>query len=248
MSEGGHYRNKRRRKDFQPLSNIHFSTRKPDAEYAAAGILPVCGDLVLLGSEPVVRRGIHQVWWGAFGGRREAQDCDDARQTAWREFHEETGKAFCSSDSLSLPLTVSFDAADFERRCLFSCRSDRARYVLFLLSVPYLETLPRFTDKDASMDDTLNKRELRWVPIRSLMRAVIARRDRGTMWSSETDLPGVGKVAPFIFNMLRNHFAIINRRLQNQDNSQIVDETTSHTEVSCQKSSRRRREYFSSQR
>lgn len=180
--------------------------------YAAAGVLPICGDLVLLGSEPVFRGGQHQIWWGAFGGRREIEDDGDARKTAWREFQEETGKAFCSS-SLHSPLPMSFDAEDFHARCRFHCYSERARYALFLLTVPYLGVLPQFTDEDASRDDTLNKRELRWVPLRHLIRAVTSTRSKQTVWSSETDLAGVGKVAPFIFHALRDNCSVIEQRL-----------------------------------
>jgi len=142
-------------------------------------------------------------------------------------------------------MAVAFNDVDFESRCLFSCRSERARYVLFLVSVPYLETLPHFTDSDASFDVTLNKRDLRWVPADSLMRAVSARRSTGTTWSSDTDLAGVGKIAPFIFHMLRSNCAVINRRLQNRHTSEHSDQTR---EELGKKSSRRRRDYFSSQR
>lgn len=163
-------------------------------QYAAAGVLPVHNDQLLLGSEPVMRRGKQMVWWGAFGGRREQEDRDDPRRTAWREFNEETGGAFGNEPFPS----------DFDNRCLLRLYCERSRYVLYVMRSTYLHDLPCFTDADAARDETLNKRELRWVPTIELMLALHRR---------EQSLDGLGMMAPFIYHMLRKQLATVGRVL-----------------------------------
>lgn len=119
--------------------------------YCAAGILPVAlwsgAPHVLLGSEPTPL-GLR---WLAFGGKREPSDAD-ARETALREYNEETGHALPQPELLHLRLY------DFQ-----------AKYQLFIGIVPYQTELPSFSDADAEREPTLNKRELRWFPLEQLL-------------------------------------------------------------------------------
>jgi len=129
--------------------------RNPFAIYKAAGILPFAlhegRALILLGSEPRKRseaqRGPHgSVWWLAFGGKIEPHDEGNPQRTALREYREESGHALGEPHMLARPLW-----------------EPRAKYLLFCARIPHQEQLPRFSDADARVDATLNKRELRWL-------------------------------------------------------------------------------------
>lgn len=103
--------------------------------------------------------------FGPFGGRAERDvDGDDPRRTAWREFHEETGNAF-----VPLDVPLAFDDAFFTRNCDGHIYYENARYHLYVMRLPYLETLPRFTDADAAANAVLNKRDLLWVLVDDLL-------------------------------------------------------------------------------
>lgn len=125
--------------------------------YAAAGILPVClrSHKILLGSEPSFKYGSKKMIWGAFGGRREPQDQNDPRCTAWREFHEETGNAFYN--------TFTRRAFDQSILCSFYC--SESKFYLYVVSFAYTPFLPWFTDEDGKRDKTINKRDLMWFPL-----------------------------------------------------------------------------------
>ena len=132
--------------------------------YKAAGILPLALNeqddkvYMLLGSEP--RRASERkkgekygdVWWLGFGGKIEASDQGQSHLTALREFHEESGGMFPDD-----PVFLSEPAWD-----------PRAKYMFYVGQVPFTRELPSFTDEQARVCPTLNKRTLRWVPVSAL--------------------------------------------------------------------------------
>lgn len=112
--------------------------------YCAAGILPLAKHQdqiwVLLGNEPT-NQGMR---WLAFGGKREAADLD-SKATALREYREESGCLLPDPELLEKTMY------DF-----------RAKYVLYVGWIPYVDPLPTFSNEQAKEDPTLNKRELCW--------------------------------------------------------------------------------------
>jgi len=150
--------------------------------YSAAGILPIAHKqdqlMVLLGSEP---SSTGLVWLG-FGGKKEAADQNDPEATALRETREEMGDHWLSRAVVLMPIRFF----DF-----------RAKYMLYLAWVPYTEELPSFTDEQAAAQPTLNKRQLAWFPLDSLLN------------DKEFELDGAYPIKPWFYQMLqRERYAI----------------------------------------
>jgi len=123
-----------------------------ETQYRAAGVLPLAlregGVWVLLGTEPTAQG---ERWLG-FGGKREAGDADP-RATALREYAEESGGA------LEAPRLLPARYYDW-----------RAKFVLYFGWIDYTDALPSFSDAEAALQPTLNKRQLRWFPLDDLLR------------------------------------------------------------------------------
>jgi hypothetical protein len=159
--------------------------------YRAAGVLPLAiheGKVyALFGSEPRRRADCIQgiahgsVWWLAFGGKIERVDEQQPWRTALREFREESGNFWLG-----------------EPKCLDQCYDFRAKYALFIVEMPFIQELPTFSSEDAARDPTLNKRQLRWIPLDDVLFSLSSSQSYHLLVGDER-LP----VKPWFFEYLR---------------------------------------------